>query len=237
MLKFILRQSWAQSTVAAIVAAYMRFVRATARIVREPADFYHRVEAEMPVIMAMWHGEHITSPLMVLPHHRIKVLISRHRDGEINARTVQRLGIGIIRGSGSHGRSDMRKRGAGALRDMVSALQTGWNVASTADVPKIAKKAGRGIVLLGKLSGRPIYPVAAVAQRRFSFNRAWDKAKLPLPFSRVALVIGEPIRVASNADEAALETARLTVENELHRIMERAYHLADRRMAGSSAPP
>lgn len=233
MLKNLLRQSWAQSIVAAIVAAYMRFVRTTARIVHEPEDLYRLVEAQMPVIMAMWHGEHITSPLMVLPHHRIKVLISRHRDGEINARTIERLGIGVIRGSGSHGRVELRKRGAGALRDMVDALQTGWNVASTADVPKIAKKAGRGIVLLGKLSGRPIYPVAAVAARRIAFNRAWDQAKLPLPFSRVALVLGDPIRVASDADDQALESARLAVESELDRIMARAYELADQRVAVS----
>ena len=227
MLKSLLRQPWAQSAIAALVATYIRLVRRTARMIRAPDNLYPLVEADMPVIMAMWHGEHITTPLMVLPHHRIKVLISRHRDGEINAKTIQRLGIGVIRGSGSHGQTALHKRGAGALRDMLSALESGANVASTADVPKIAKKAGRGIVLLAKLSGRPIYPVASVASRRLTFHRAWDKAKLPLPFARVALILGEPIRVAGDADEAQLEEARLAVENELNRITKQGYALAD----------
>jgi len=227
MLKPLLRRPWVISTLTVILAAYIRFVRATARLVREPDDLYAIVERNQPVIFAMWHGEHLTSPLMVLPQHRIKVLISRHRDGEINAQTIQRLGIGVIRGSGSHGTTIAQKRGAAAMRDMLSALQEGWNVASTADVPKIAKKAGRGLPLLAKLSGRPIYPVMPVASRRFTFKRAWDKAKLPLPFARVALVLGNPVHVPADADEDGLEAARLAIESELNRVMERAYGLAE----------
>lgn len=227
MLKSLLRRVWAQNAISALVAGYMRLVRASARITRHPDDLYQQIEPTMPAILAMWHGEHITSPLMVLPHHKIKVLISRHRDGEINARTIMRLGIGVIRGSGSHGQTAHHKRGAGAMFEMLRALDQGWNVASTADVPKIAKQAGRGVVLLAKLSGRPIYPLMAVAQRRLAFPRAWDQAKLPLPFSRVALVMGEPILVAADADDAALEAARQALEAGLNAAMERAYALAD----------
>ena len=231
MLKTILRQSWAQQGVAALAASYLRFVRATARIVCEPHDLYARVEPDMPIIMAMWHGEHITTPLMTKPHHRIKVLISRHRDGEINAQTILRLGLSVIRGSGSHGPVALHKRGAAAMIEMIKALDEGWNISTTADIPKVAKKSGRGIVLLGKLSGRPIYPVMAVASRRIAFARAWDHAKFPLPFARVALVLGSPIHVAKDADEAALEEARLAVENGLNLAMARAYALADNKQA------
>ena len=40
----------------------------------------------------------------------------------------------------------------------------------TADVPKRARVAGGGFVMLGKLSGRPIVPTAAVMSRRVQFN-------------------------------------------------------------------
>ena len=33
----------------------------------------------------MWHGQHFMSPFFWREQHRVKVLISRHRDGEINA--------------------------------------------------------------------------------------------------------------------------------------------------------
>lgn len=227
MLKSLLRKPWVQAAIAAIAAFYMRLVRSTARIICHPNDLYQQVEPAMPIIMAMWHGEHLTSPLMVLPHHKIKVLISHHRDGEINARTIKLLGIDVIRGSGSHGQAALHKRGAGAMRDMLRALENGWNVASTADVPKVAKKAGRGIVLLAKLSGRPIYPVMAVAKSRLAFPRAWDHAKVPLPFSRVALVLGQPISVAVDADDGQLEHARQTVETALNAAMAQAYAMVE----------
>src|SRR5205809_3376105 len=43
--------------------------------------------------------------------HRAKVLVSRHRDGEINAIVAEYFGVGTIRGSGAHGREVQRKRG------------------------------------------------------------------------------------------------------------------------------
>ena len=44
----------------------------------------------MPAIIAMWHGQHFMAPFIKRkdPRHRTKVLISRHRDGEINARAA-----------------------------------------------------------------------------------------------------------------------------------------------------
>ena len=66
----------------------------------------------------------------------------------------------------------------------------------TADVPKIARVCGEGIVTLARLSGRPIVPVAVVTSRRIDFE-SWDRASLGLPFGRGAMVLGEPIRVAA----------------------------------------
>ena len=50
------------------------------------------------------------------------------------------------------------------FKEMLSALEEGYNVALTADVPKVARVAGLGIVKLASASGRPIYPVAIATQ-------------------------------------------------------------------------
>ena len=86
----------------AVAAWYLRLVWHTSRAVIEPPDIYQRVE--LPAILAMWHGQHFMAPFIKRgdPRHRAKVLISRHRDGEINARAAERLGVGTIRGSGAH---------------------------------------------------------------------------------------------------------------------------------------
>ena len=97
-------------------------------------------------------------------------------------------------------------------------------VVLTADVPKVSRVCGRGIVTLAQLSGRPIVPVEVVTSRRIDF-RGWDRASLGLPFGRGAMVLGEPIHVLRDADEAALEAARQAVERGLDAVHARAYAL------------
>jgi lysophospholipid acyltransferase (LPLAT)-like uncharacterized protein len=50
-----------------------------------------------------------------------------------------------------------------------------------------------------------------------------------LPFSRGAVVMGEPVRVAAEANDDDLETARRRVETQLNLVTDRAYALVDRR--------
>jgi lysophospholipid acyltransferase (LPLAT)-like uncharacterized protein len=106
-------------------------------------------------------------------------------------------------------------------------------VALTADVPKISRVAGPGIVRLARDSGRPIYPVAIASSRRIELNN-WDRSVINLPFSRMAGVVGDPVRVAPDADDAALELARKAVENALNAATARAYAIVDRTEDGQS---
>jgi lysophospholipid acyltransferase (LPLAT)-like uncharacterized protein len=159
---------------------------------------------------------------------RAKVLVSRHRDGEINAIASTRLGVPAIRGSGTTGRDFHRKGGVAGFKGMLEALSQGYNVALTADVPKVSRVAGPGIVQLARISGRPIYPVVPATSRRYELNN-WDRSAIGLPFGRIAFAIGEPIWVAANADDAALEEARLAVQTGLNAVTERAYAIVDAR--------
>jgi lysophospholipid acyltransferase (LPLAT)-like uncharacterized protein len=119
----------------------------------------------------------------------------------------------------------MRKRGGfQALREMLRQLQAGVSLVLTADVPKTARVVGVGIVTLAKLSGRPIYPLAVASARRVDFN-SWDRASVPLPFSRGAIVVGEPITVAADASEQDVEDARQRVERALDAAHARAYEI------------
>jgi lysophospholipid acyltransferase (LPLAT)-like uncharacterized protein len=215
-----------QKTVGVVAAEYLRLVWKTTRLVIEPESIYERFDREAPVIIAMWHGQHFLAPFIKRAHDRGKVLVSRHRDGEINALAVERLGIGAIRGSGNHGRGFVGKAGVSAFREMLSALEEGYNVALTADIPKIARVAGLGVVKLASASGRPIYPIAIATRRRLELN-SWDRTAINLPFGRGAGVAGEPVRVSADADAAALESARRRLEASLNAATARAYALAD----------
>jgi lysophospholipid acyltransferase (LPLAT)-like uncharacterized protein len=215
-----------QKTVGVVAAEYLRLVWTTTRLVIEPEGIYERFDRDAPVIIAMWHGQHFLAPFIRRAHDRGKVLVSRHRDGEINALAVERLGIGAIRGSGNHGGGFVGKGGVSAFKEMLSALEEGYNVALTADIPKIARVAGLGVVKLASASGRPIYPIAIATRRRLELNN-WDRTAINLPFGRGAGVASEPVRVSADADVAALESARRRLETSLNAATARAYVLAD----------
>jgi len=233
-LKRIVSSPGFQNAMGAAGAWYLRLVWHTCRPIVEPANIYDLVQ--MPAIIAMWHGQHFLAPFIKNPadsRHRAKVLISRHRDGEINARAAERLGIGTIRGSGAHNGEFHRKGGAVAFTEMLDALEEGYNVAMTADVPKVSRVAGLGVVKLAKHSGRPIHTVAIASSRRIVLDN-WDRTAVNLPFGRVAMVASEGFTVPRDADDAALEIARQFVEQELNRLTRRAYEIVDR--TGSGEP-
>ncbi|QRM28587.1 lysophospholipid acyltransferase family protein [Microvirga sp. VF16] len=234
LIKRITRSRAVQETLGFLVAGYLKFVQRTNRFIVEPADAYERIE--MPVIAAMWHGQHFMIHFAKRPQDRAASLVSRSGDGEFNAIALRHLGVRAIRGSGARGRDIRKKGGAQAMRAMLRALSDGEMVVMTADIPKISRICGQGIVTLAQLSGRPIVPVAVVTNRRIDFD-SWDKASIGLPFGRGAMVLGVPIHVPREADDSILESLRKTVERELDRVHERAYALVGSRDPGAKPSP
>jgi lysophospholipid acyltransferase (LPLAT)-like uncharacterized protein len=224
LLKRISRSRPVQEALGFLFARYLGLVHRTNRFVLEPPDAYDRIGPLMPVIAAMWHGQHFMIHFARRAQDPAASLVSRSADGEVNAITLRHLGVRAIRGSGARGRDPRDKGGAGALRAMLRALEAGEMVVMTADVPKIARVCGEGIVTLARLSGRPIVPVAVVTSRRVRFD-SWDRASLGLPFGRGAMVIGDPVFVPREADTAALADARRRVEDGLDGVHARAYTL------------
>jgi lysophospholipid acyltransferase (LPLAT)-like uncharacterized protein len=223
LLRDVLRESWVQRVVGVLAAEYLRLVWLTNKFSFDPADVYDIVEPAQPAIFAFWHGQHFLTPFIkTKDSHRAKVLISRHRDGEFNAIAAERLGIGTIRGSGDHGSAFQRKGGVGAFKEMVRALADGYNVASTADVPKRARVVGMGIIMLARETGRPIMPLAMATSRFVRLNN-WDHTTINLPFGRGALVGIEPVVVPPDADGETMEKLRLRVETYLNEATRRAY--------------
>lgn len=223
LVRNLLRSSRVQRAVGFLAAEYLRLVWRTNKFTIDPANVYERVEPQQPAIFAFWHGQHFMTPFIKTKEsHRAKVLISRHRDGEFNAIAAERLGIGTIRGSGDHGGAFHRKGGVGAFKEMVRALEDGYNVAVTADVPKRSRVAGLGIIMLARESGRPIMPFA-MATSRFLTLKNWDRTTINLPFGRGALVGIEEIFVPPDADSATMESLRLKLEATLNEATRRAY--------------
>ena len=219
----LLRSQGVQRALGVLAAEYLRLVWLTNRFSYDPGDIYEQVEPMMPAIFVFWHGQHFMTPFIKTKQsYRAKVLISRHRDGEFNAIAAERLGIGTIRGSGDHSGAFHRKGGVGAFREMVQALEDGWNVATTADVPKRARVSGMGVIMLARESGRPILPFAMVTSR-FIRLKNWDSTTINLPFGRGAVVGIDAVFVPPDADAETMERLRQQVEAYLNEATRRAY--------------
>jgi len=212
-----------------VMALYFWIVRRTNVLIVDPAQNFHQpIDQNGTIIFALWHGEHFLCPYLYRRGDKMSVLVSTHRDGEIVARTGFWAGFKAIRGSGDHGREFVRKRALQAFATMVNCLQNGSSsVILTADVPKVSRVAGLGIVKLAKQSQRPIVPAAVATSRRRRLAN-WDRTCINLPFGHMAIVRGEPLFVPADADDTALEAARQAVQVSLDAVTQRAYALADR---------
>ncbi|MGB6542136.1 MAG: lysophospholipid acyltransferase family protein [Xanthobacteraceae bacterium] len=228
----IARQRWAKAAVGVTAAEFLRLVATTSRFVFEPSDIYERLAADAPTIIALWHGQHFLAPVARKIGFRAKVLVSRHHDGEINAVAAERFGVGAIRGSGNHGGNFVHKGGVAAFQAMLDALADGCSVALSADVPKVSRVAGLGIIKLAQASGRPIYAAAFATSRRVVLDN-WDRTTINLPFSRGCGVAAEPLSVPAAADAEELEACRRLLEDRLTAVTRRAYEVVDRPHQGA----
>ena len=227
-LRRITRSYRVQRAIGVSAAYYLRLVWQTTRLSIEPPDAIERIVKQVPIILAMWHGQHFLTPFIRPKDQRAKVLISRHRDGEINAVAVERARHRAPFAARARMAPDFSRQGRRVRlqRSWSARCEEGINVAMTADVPKVSRVAGLGIVKLAQMSGRPIYPVAIATRRRIVLDN-WDRTTINLPFSRGAGVAGAPIHVPQDADDATLELARRAVEEALNAVTARAYEMVD----------
>jgi len=65
-------------------------------------------------------------------------------------------------------------------------------------------RAKPGAVFMAKKTGVDLLPVGAAIRDAIAMD-SWDRFEIPRPFTRAALIIGEPIDVPPDLDDAGLE--------------------------------
>ncbi len=151
------------------------------------------LQREERFIPCIWHQRQIMGVAYVRRLQARGVvpgaLVSPSKDGELGARLLDKLGVTAVRGSG-------RRSGALAMRDMYVAIKEA-NLS-----PLIAPDGSKGpphefkpgAIMLARLSGSPVVPLSFACSWGLKL-RTWDRLLVPLPFSRVAIEVGEPIEL------------------------------------------
>jgi lysophospholipid acyltransferase (LPLAT)-like uncharacterized protein len=167
------------------------------------------------IIFSFFHGQ----LAMMQPPYRgpgLCIQASRSGDGEIITRVVRAFGLRTVRGSSSRG-------GASSQRRMIEAYREGFDVGIACDGPRGPRHVAKaGPLYLAAATGARIFPVAAAPRRGLVFRKSWDQFVVPAPFTRVCYAIGEPIEIAKEAGDEAIELARERMEATLRSLSEEA---------------
>lgn len=157
-------------------------------------------EQEHKVIFAMWHSDQCS--LHGIPFEKrknVNILISKSGDGEVIARVVQRWGFSTVRGSKDKG--IRKKGGVRATMEMIEKVNEGQNVAIMVDGPAgPLHEIKNGVIKVAKHTGGAIIPMVWYSPNKTLVRfPTWDKFKIPLGFTKIVNLYGEPIYVPENS--------------------------------------
>lgn len=203
-----------QSALAWTLAQWMRFCIATIRWTHENQPVAEKVwDQGGGVLCVFWHSRIALAP-SCWPLGRAqpaKALISLSADGEFIAKAVARQGFPAVRGSSANkDKAAAAKGGSQALRDGLKQLKVGA-LAITPDGPRgPANVMAEGLPLMAKLSKAPALFIGMSCSPAIRL-KSWDRALLPLPFGKGAVVWDRADFPADTdmADVVADWTARL----------------------------
>jgi lysophospholipid acyltransferase (LPLAT)-like uncharacterized protein len=205
----------------AALALYLRFVFATSRWIVTNGELRDRLN-EGAAVVVFWHSRLCAMPHIFRHLRPSHMLISAHRDGELIARVIERLGFSTVRGSTARWKpGDGRpkdKGGAAALRQMIRILRTGGLVGITPDGPRGPRmRISPGTITLAALGHAPLIAVAYSSSRAIRFG-SWDRFLLPVPFGRIHVNFAGPLTLPAPLDESESAQARRALEDMLNRL-------------------
>ena len=207
------RLSWQRRVllriVPSVVAALLRLLGVTLRYESIFEEGGHADQPGEPAVWCFWHRCLLTAACYFHGRPRTTLLISASFDGELIARTIERLGYETVRGSSS-------RAGAEGLRALASAVQQGTTGVIPGDGPRGPRYLLKpGIAKLARLTGKPVYTFYLLPQRAWVL-RSWDALLIPRPFSRVVIAWGKPVPATQSPEQE--EATRLAAEETLERL-------------------
>jgi lysophospholipid acyltransferase (LPLAT)-like uncharacterized protein len=178
-------------------------------------------ENGQPYIFTLWHGRMLL-PIYLHRREGIRALVSLHRDGELIAETLTKLGYTLVRGSSTRG-------GGEAFHQMAIHLaEDNTPVAVIPDGPRgPARTVKPGVITLAQKTGAWLLPMTFSVKPGIRF-KSWDRHMIPLPFAKSVILYGQPMQVPTSCGEEERERYRLELENRLNDLVAEADRLTAR---------
>ena len=186
----------------------IRLLGISARIKRIGYEHYQRLISEKrTIIFCIWHGR-ILIPIFLHRNQQIVGMVSQHRDGEIIARIIEKLGYLTVRGSSTRG-------GRKAAVDMIRALKSGHHGAIMPDGPTGPRHYFKpGAVAIAQKSNAVILPFTFASKHPICF-KSWDRFTIWWPFSQCIALYGEPIELPAEITGEEFEAIRNSIQEKM----------------------
>lgn len=197
--------------------AYMKLVYFTSRVkfVNEKI-LLEAAKNKEPLVILFWHNRLMMIPFIArkikktYPAYNFMTLASKHGDGQIVGRIMEKFNLISILGS-TQSDHKQRSRGIsiGSFKQIFSGLKKGHSLGITPDGPRGPNQKINGEVInIARMAESGILALS-YSSSRFIELKTWDKFKLPLPFSKLCFYFDEKIfqvkKDCSNEDMASLE--------------------------------
>lgn len=220
-------QGWALSTYAGLVWRTASF--------QTPGQEHMdgALAAGRPVIIAAWHGMTLMLAGYLVTHldrDRLILVVPDDSRGAALSVWARRQGMHPFVISMEANSLVAARRLLGLIRQMKPGIgpsagssrpRAGMNLYLNPDGPDgPSREPKSGIVFIARRAGALIVPTGAFTATGYRIPR-WDRYIVPFPFSRIAVVVGEPLDVPAEAD---LEQARVALRERLNEA-ERAAEL------------
>ena len=161
-----------------------------------------------PLIHLLWHNRILVSPYLfrkVYPKREVVVLTSASKDGAVLAAAVKVFRVGAVHGSSS-------RRGAAALVALRRATKNGKDLVFTPDGPRGPRyELQPGVVKIAQTTGLAIVPLH-INYLSYWTLKTWDGFRIPKPFSKVQVTLGDPITIPRDLDDEGFERERAALE-------------------------
>ena len=182
---------------------------------REPVESLR--QSGKNYVVAFWHGSMLMGWFLHRPAgaQRISALVSQSKDGEYLSSVLERWKYTMIRGSSHVG-------GKEAMQLMTDEVVSGSSLVITPDGPRGPRHEMKmGAVRIAQKTGVPLVLVG-IAIKHKKMLRSWDAFEVPLPFSRVCAVYGEPVIVPAELQGESLYAFKCSLQQRLNELTHRA---------------
>jgi lysophospholipid acyltransferase (LPLAT)-like uncharacterized protein len=180
--------------------------------------------AEENFVLCVWHDA-LLLPTFATPRRlreQCCCLVSQHQDGSYLAEAMAWMGYTTVRGSSKRG-------GTEALRELVNDT-AGKHIIITPDGPRGPRRQLKhGAVFIAAQTGRRLLPGAFVVQRGWRIQGSWTDLLIPMPFTTIYVVTGEPIAVPPDIPRPELNRYVAIVQRAMDELDDKAEQMIGHR--------